>query len=94
MRCTVALLALVIGLTGCSFDGPRQFENHFISMNETIADEHVQYRNGNLTIDGEKINLPSGETLNVSYRKSPRVTRYTVKVDSITVADVEVMSET
>ena len=94
MRIAVALLALVIGFAGCSLDGPRQFENHFISMNETIADEHVQYSNGSLTIDGEQIALPSGETLNVSYRKSPSVTRYTVKVDSITVADVEVMSET
>ena len=94
MRYTVSILALAIGLTGCSLGGPRQFENHFISMNETIADEHVQYSNGNLTIDGEEIALPSGETLNVSYRKNPKVMRYTVKVDGTTVAEVEVTSET
>ena len=63
-------------------------------MNETINDEHVTYEFGVLRIDNQKINLPKGDRLSISYRINRGVAHYTVRVDDNLVKEAEIANET
>lgn len=80
-------------LVSCAFNGSFQFEEHYVSMDENIVDEHVRYEEGSLYIDGDEIELPEGDKLRISYRNVDGVATYTVKVDGKLIKTVEPLVE-
>lgn len=94
MKTIFGYLAILIAVSGCGLTGQRSFENHFISTNESIDDEHVKYKDGVLLIDNERIDIPEGDSLNISYRRSSQFTRYIVRVDGELIVEAEIPAET
>ena len=94
MKNIVLNLAFVLVLSSCALAGSREFENHIISMHETIDDKHVKYRDGILLIDEKQIEIPEGDMLNISYRRNHEFVRYTVRVDGEVIAEAENAAET
>jgi hypothetical protein len=94
MKTMFGYLAIMIAISGCGLTGQQSFENHIISMNESIEDEHVKYKDGVLLIDNERIDIPEGDSLNISYKRNSQITRYIVRVDGELIVEAEIPAET
>ena len=79
MKKLVIALSLFLQIGCTSYSG--HFFIHSDSMKESIESEHIQYKEGHLVIDEEKIELPEGKTLKINYKSVNGVVSYTVKVD-------------
>ncbi len=89
MKYPASTLLFSLFLSACSLGGQYSFEVHYVAMNETIDDEHVNYRDGSLQIDNTVVDIPDGDNLMVNYRCRNGVLRYKVEVDGELVTEVE-----